>query len=114
MRWIAPLTAMIGFTVAANLIMKLGSKDPPSPVLLDLISWRTVLGLTVFGAAGLSYALVLRTLALNVAQSYAAAQYVAVILASRIMLGEPIALSRWIGISLIAIGIVVVALHEVP
>jgi multidrug transporter EmrE-like cation transporter len=105
---------MIGFTVVANLVMKLGSKDPPSPVLLGLISWRTVVGLMIFGAAGLSYALVLRSLPLNVAQSYAAAQFVAVIIASRILLGEPIALTRWIGISLIAVGIIVVAVREAP
>jgi len=114
MRWFPALAAMIGCTVAANLVMKLGSKDPLSPVLLGLMSWRTALGLTIFGAAGLSYALVLRSLPLNVALSYAAVQYVAVILAARILLGEPIAPVRWIGISLIVVGIMIVAVHEAP
>jgi multidrug transporter EmrE-like cation transporter len=105
---------MIGCTVAANLVMKLGAKDPPSPLLVGLISWRTALGLMVFGIGGLAYALVLRSLPLNVAQSYAAVQYVAIILASRILLGEPIELARWIGISLIVIGIAVLAVHVTP
>jgi multidrug transporter EmrE-like cation transporter len=114
MRWFPALVAMIACTVAANLVMKLGSKDPTSPLLLGLMSWRTAFGLMIFGAAGLSYALVLRWLPLNVALSYAAVQYVAVILAARILLGEPIAPARWIGISLIALGIMVVAVHEMP
>jgi undecaprenyl phosphate-alpha-L-ara4N flippase subunit ArnE len=106
------LLAMIACTVAANLLMKLGSEDPPSPLLLGFLSWRTVWGLASFGFAGLFYAAALRYLPLNVAQSYAAAQFVAVILASRLILGEPIALTRWVGITMIAAGIVVVAVSQ--
>jgi drug/metabolite transporter (DMT)-like permease len=112
MRWLVPLLAMMGCCVAANLLMKLGSEDSPSPLLLGLISWRTVFGLAAFGLGGLFYAAALRFLPLNVAQSYAATQFIAVIFASRVMLGEPIALARWVGISLIAVGIMVVAAHE--
>jgi hypothetical protein len=60
----------------------------------------------------LFYARVLRLLPLNVAQSYAAAQFIAVILASKLILGEPIPLARWAGISLIAAGIIVGAWQE--
>jgi undecaprenyl phosphate-alpha-L-ara4N flippase subunit ArnE len=112
MNAILPLLAMIACTVAANLLMKLGSGDARSPLLFDLLSWRTVLGLSVFGCAGLFYAWVLRVLPLNVAQSYAAAQFVAVIIASRLILSEPIPLTRWAGISMIALGIVVVAYYK--
>jgi len=112
MRWFFPLATMIGCTVTANLLLKLGSQGPPSPLLLNLVSWRTVLGLMTFGLAGLFYAAVLRFLPLNLAQSYAAFQFVAVIIASRLVLGEPIEWMRWIGISLIAAGIMVVAVHE--
>jgi multidrug transporter EmrE-like cation transporter len=107
-----PLLAMIGCTVVANLLMKLGSQDTPTPVLLGLLSWRTAGGLVAFGCAGLFYAAALRFLPLNVAQSYAAIQFTAVILASRFILGEPVALLRWGGISMIALGIIVVALSE--
>jgi undecaprenyl phosphate-alpha-L-ara4N flippase subunit ArnE len=112
MKAVAPLLAMILCTVAANLLMKAGSDDLPSPLLLGYLSWRTVCGLAAFGCAGLFYAQALRVLPLNVAQSYAAAQFIAVILASRLMLGEPIPLMRWPGISLIAGGIIVVAWQE--
>jgi drug/metabolite transporter (DMT)-like permease len=109
---LAPLLAMILCTVLANLLMKAGADDPPSPLLLGYLSWRTVCGLAAFGCAGLFYARVLRFLPLNVAQSYGAAQFIAVILASKLVLGEHIPLARWAGISLIAAGMIVVAWQE--
>ena len=54
------------------------------------------------------YILILQWLPLNVAQSFAAAQFIAVILASSWFLSEPIEPSQWLGIGLIALGIVVV------
>jgi undecaprenyl phosphate-alpha-L-ara4N flippase subunit ArnE len=108
----APLVAMISCTVVANLLLKAGSADAPSPILLGMLSWRTIGGLAAFGCAGLLYTRVLRFLPLNVAQSYAAAQFIAVILGSRFVLGETIPAARWAGISMIVLGILVVAWHE--
>ena len=112
MRAVLPLLAMIACCVGANLLMKLGSEDAPSPILLGLMSWRTVWGLIAFGFGGLFYAAALHFLPLNVAQSFAAAQFVAVIFASKLVLGESIELTRWIGISMITVGIIVVASSE--
>jgi len=111
-RAVATLLAMISCTVIANLAMKLGSRDDASSFLLGIMSWRTTLGLFAFGAAGLCYAVVLKYLPLNVAQSYAAFQFVAVIVSARLILGEPMPISRWVGISLIVTGILVVAFDE--
>jgi undecaprenyl phosphate-alpha-L-ara4N flippase subunit ArnE len=72
------------------------------------VDWRVLAGLALYGCAGIAYAWLLQWLPLNVAQSFAAAQYVAVIIASALLLSEEISLARWIGIALIAIGIVVV------
>jgi uncharacterized membrane protein len=47
---------------------------------------------------------------LDLAQSFAAAQLVAVIMASSLILSEQNSITRWIGIGLIATGILVVAL----
>jgi drug/metabolite transporter (DMT)-like permease len=47
---------------------------------------------------------------LNVAQSFAALQFVAVILASAWFLGEPISGVRWLGIALIIAGILTVGI----
>lgn len=102
--------AMISFTVLANLLMKTGADEFAGPgSLLDrLQSWKLLLGLASFGTAALIYVLILGWLPLNVAQSFAAAQFIAVILASRLVLAEPIGAAQWIGIVLIASGIAVV------
>src|SRR5262245_5934050 len=112
MRVIVLLSAMIALTVIANLTLKLGAEDPPAPLLLGVYSWRTIAGFAAFAAAGLVYAKVLQYLPLNVAQSYATAQFVAVIVSSRLFLGEPIPFGRWVGIGLIIGGILVVAAYE--
>ncbi|KAB0269709.1 hypothetical protein [Microvirga brassicacearum] len=106
------LVLMIGCTVIANLMMKLGAGDPASAVLLGLISWRTFIGLVIFATAAAFYAFVLKVLPLNLAQAYAAAQFVAVICAAALLLGEPITFMRWVGISLISGGIMIVALSS--
>ncbi|MBL0141884.1 MAG: hypothetical protein IPP91_07375 [Betaproteobacteria bacterium] len=102
--------AMIGFTVMANLLMKTGADEfaVPGPLIERLQSWKLVLGLASFGVAALIYVMILGWLPLNVAQSFAAAQFIAVILASRLVLSEPIGAAQWVGIVLIASGIAVV------
>jgi drug/metabolite transporter (DMT)-like permease len=99
---------MIFFTVAANLLLKIGAGRPTPQMLFGLLSWTSVLGLTFFGCAGLVYAWLLKFLPLNIAQSFAAAQFVAVTLAASLVLSETISTAQWIGIILIAAGIVIV------
>jgi undecaprenyl phosphate-alpha-L-ara4N flippase subunit ArnE len=103
------MIAMIGCTVAANLLLKVGAtRSATGAEIVSLVNWQVLFGLASFGAAGLLYAVVLRWLPLNVAQSFAAAQFVAVIVAAAMVLSEPISLGQWVGISLIATGIFVV------
>lgn len=105
---IAGFLLMISLTVVANLLMKLGTEVAPAPALLGLWSWKTVAGFATFGASGLVYAWLLKFLPLNVAQSFAAAQFISVILASAVVLSEPIPATRWVGIVLIVSGILLV------
>jgi drug/metabolite transporter (DMT)-like permease len=76
---------------------------------LSLINPHTLVGLVAFGLAVTGYAGLLRQLPLNVAQSVFSLQFVAVIVASAAILGEPISPTRWLGIALIVAGILVVA-----
>lgn len=99
---------MILFTVIANLLLKIGAGKAPSPVLFNFISWISVFGLVCFAGAGLIYSWLLKSLPLSIAQSFAAAQFVAVILASAVVLSESITAAQWLGILLIATGISVV------
>jgi multidrug transporter EmrE-like cation transporter len=106
---------MIACTVAANLLLKQGAMVPASDrVILGLLGLQSFAGLAMFGVSGLIYSWVLRSLPLNVAQSFAAAQFVAVIAASALVLAEPITPARWLGILLIALGILLVGLSVPP
>jgi undecaprenyl phosphate-alpha-L-ara4N flippase subunit ArnE len=102
---------MIGLTVVANLLVKLGAVSGGTGVgfMSALFNWQTLCGLASFGLAALVYVLVLRSLPLNIAQSFASAQFIAVILASAVILSEPIGALQWLGIALIASGITIVA-----
>jgi small multidrug resistance pump len=105
------LCAMIVFTVAASLVLKMGAAVPAAErVILGIFGWESALGLVLFGVAGLIYAVVLRRVPLNVALAFTAAQYVGVAIAAAVVLSEPIPWLRWIGIALIGLGIFVVGL----
>jgi drug/metabolite transporter (DMT)-like permease len=101
---------MVGCTVAANIYMKLGAMAPAEQRFFGIVDWKTAVGLGSFGLAGIIYAWILSYLPLNIAQSFMAAQFIAVILASALILAETIPIARWIGIILIFAGIVVVSL----
>jgi drug/metabolite transporter (DMT)-like permease len=101
--------AMITFTVIANLLLKTGAVvNPAGSYYTHLLNWRIALGLASFATAACFYVLVLQWLPLNVAQSFTAAQFVAVILASAWILSEPIGPAQWTGIALITAGIAIV------
>ena len=104
---------MVTSTVSGNILMKQGAMVPASQrVLLGIMGWRSFLGFGVFLIAGLLYSWLLRWIPLNVVQSFAAVQFVGVILASYIVLAEPIPVARWIGIAFILTGIAIVGLFS--
>jgi drug/metabolite transporter (DMT)-like permease len=110
MKIVLTFAMMISFTVIANLLMKTGavSGDSAQGSISHLLNWRIVLGLFSFGLAACFYIVILQWLPLNVAQSFAAAQFIAVILASAWLLSEPIGTAQWLGITFIALGISIV------
>ena len=103
--------AVIACTVAANLMLKLGASVPEAQrVLFGLLGWKSAAGLALFGCGGIVYALLLRRVPLNIAQVFAAAQFVGVVIAAGLVLGEPISPARWLGIACISLGILLVGL----
>ena len=105
------IVAMFACTVTANLLLKTGAvmgRDAGGAWWAQLLNWRIAAGFASFAGAAVFYTILLRSVPLNVAQSFTAAQYVAVILASALVLAEPINGVRWLGIALIASGIVLV------
>ena len=102
-------------TVCANLLLKIGAGVQDSEkFFFRLLSWKSLVGLCFFGTAGILYAWVLKWLPLHLAQGIGAAQYMGVILISWLVLAEPINGAQWIGIGLIAVGIVVTGWNYRP
>jgi uncharacterized membrane protein len=52
---------------------------------------------------------VLRALPLHIAQAFAAVQYVAVVMSASLLLSERIALTSWLGIACIVVGILLIS-----
>ena len=99
------------FTVAGNLFLKVGAGRPGISETwpVSLINLHTMIGTFSFGLAFIGYATLLQRLPLNVAQAMFSIQFVAVIVSSAFILGEPIGPMRWLGMALILGGIVVVS-----
>ena len=103
--------AVIACTVMANLMLKLGAGVPEAErILFGVFGWKSMAGLALFGCGGIIYAVLLRRVPLNLAQVFAAAQFVGVVAAASLVLGEPISLARWLGIACISFGILLVGL----
>jgi hypothetical protein len=76
---LAEFGGLISLTVAANLLLKLGAgASAAERVLFGLLGWKSMAGLALFGCGGMLYAVLLRQVPLNVAQVFAAAQFVGV------------------------------------
>jgi drug/metabolite transporter (DMT)-like permease len=103
--------AVIGCTVAANLMLKLGADvSAAERIFFGVLGWKSLAGLAVFGCGGIIYAVLLRRVPLNIAQVFAAAQFIGVVVAATLVLGEPISPARWVGIACISFGIILVGL----
>ena len=108
---LAGFAGVISCTVAANLMLKIGAAAPPAErVLFGVLGWKSAAGLMLFGCGGILYAVLLRSISLNLAQVFAASQFVGVVLAAGLVLGEPISPARWVGIGFVSFGILLVGL----
>lgn len=105
MKTTALVIAMVSLTIAANLLMKLGAGAPAERRMLGLLSGQALGGMAMFGIALLLYLWILHRLPLNLAQGLAAVQFIGVILAAWLILGESISPLRWFFLLLLAVGI---------
>ena len=98
-------------TVVGNLLLKIGSGHRGVSTVwpLNLLNLYTLTGAFAFCIAMVLYIMVLKRTALNLAQSIFALQFVLVIFAAHLILGEPIGIYRWMGIALIAAGLLMIA-----
>jgi drug/metabolite transporter (DMT)-like permease len=102
---------VVALAVGANVMLKLGAAAPAGQrVVFGLFDWKSALGFALFGCGGLIYAVLLRWVPLNVAQSFTAAQFIGVVLAASLLLSETISPVRWLGIACICLGILLVGI----
>ncbi len=110
MKLVLMFIGFICLSVIGMLLLKIGAMKA-----LDVTpwwhfqNWRLVLGLIYLAFAAFIYILILQILPLNVAQSFAAIQFIAVILASSYLLSEKISTTQWTGIVFITLGIAIVS-----
>ena len=90
----------------ANILLKSGARLPSAPWLLHVMSWRSFLGLAVFGLGGVVYAVALRRVSLGVAQSVLVLQYVGILLCSWFFFNETFSPRQLAGCVLIIAGVV--------
>jgi len=103
-------------TAAANVLQKkaMAGLGPVRSLSGDLVARAATSpwiwgGMAAYAVALAAYLILLSRVPLNVATSIAALNFVAVIVASRIVLGEPIPALRYTGFALILLGVWLVA-----
>ena len=106
------ILASMACTIVGNLLLKTGVGEQGISTIwpFSLLNLKTFLGALVFCLAMVFYLMVLKTTALNLAQSIFSIQFVLVIVAANVILGEPISFYRWIGIAFVAIGLLLIAI----
>jgi small multidrug resistance pump len=102
------LAAAIATSMAGQTLLKAGSGEVD--FLAQLLDWRTLLGLTLYGGAALLYIIALRRIAMSVALPCTAISYVAAALIGHYAFHEPLTVSHLAAIALITSGVVVLAL----
>ena len=101
--WIAIVTSMAGQT-----LLKAGSGGVD--FITQVLDWRTLLGLTLYGGAAFLYIIALRRIPMSVALPCTAVSYVAAALIGHYAFHEPLTVSHIAAIGLITSGVLVLAL----
>ena len=106
------ILAAVSFTVTANLVLKLGSGRQGWGVMwpLTVVNTHVLVAAGSFALAFLFYTMLLKRLSLSLAQAILSVQFVLVILAAHVLLNERVGLVRWIGITFVAAGLLVVSI----
>jgi drug/metabolite transporter (DMT)-like permease len=101
------IAGIIGFNVVAQLLLKSGTGRPGfgAAFPLSLFNIWVIGGGLCFVVSLVLYIAVLHRLPLILAQSILSLQFVAIVLAAAVVLGERVATVHWTGIAAIAVGL---------
>lgn len=106
MHW-AFLLSAIASTVVAQGLLKAGAGA--GTFMAQLLDWRTVVGLGIYGAASILYIVALRRIPLSVALPCTALSYIAVAVVGWLAFDEALGVARLAGLGLIGVGVLVLA-----
>jgi multidrug transporter EmrE-like cation transporter len=104
----AALLAAIATSMGGQTLLKAGAATPD--FLAQLLDWRTLLGLALYGGAALLYIVALRRIPMSVALPATAISYIAAALIGHFVFREPLTAVHLLAIGLIMAGVVTLAL----
>ncbi|GGG49132.1 hypothetical protein GCM10010964_40590 [Caldovatus sediminis] len=111
LHWLA-LAAAIGTSLVGQVLLKIGasgSVHAAGGFLDQMLRWQTMVGLVCYGGAALLYIVALRRIPMSVALPSTAAGYVVIALIGHFAFGEPMSMQRVAAITLICLGVVLLA-----
>jgi len=104
--WAALATA-ICISMAGQTLLKSGAGA--ADFIAQLLDWRTMLGLVLYGGSAMLYIIALRRIPMSVAMPFTAVSYVAAALIGHYAFAEPISMMHFGGLGLITAGVVLLA-----
>lgn len=112
---VAILLGAVGQIALKTGINLLGEKPPPLVVLRSIFTqWQVTAGFVCYGLSSLLYLVALSRLPLSYAYPMVALSYVVVTFLSWRFLGETVPMMRVAGLSVVALGVIIVALSYKP
>ncbi len=114
--WLIALS--LSASLAGQTVIKLGVSQPkaaqaatgvPSLIAMIIQSPLVLLGLACYGIGALAWIAVLSRLDLSYAYPFLALNFVLITLVASLFLGESIPTLRWLGITVICVGILLIA-----
>jgi multidrug transporter EmrE-like cation transporter len=107
MYW-AVLLAAIATSMGGQTLLKAGAGAPD--FVTQLLDWRTILGLVLYGGAAMLYIIALRRIPMSVALPFTAISYIAAALIGHFAFHEPLTMMHLTAIGLIMAGVITLAL----
>ena len=104
--WTVLSTAIVT-SMGGQTLLKAGAGAPS--FVAQLLDWRTILGLGLYGGASLLYIVALRRIPMSVALPCTAASYIAAAAIGHFVFGEPLGMRHLGAIALISLGVVLLA-----
>jgi small multidrug resistance pump len=106
LHWIVLFIA-IATSMGGQTLLKAGAANPT--FLGQLLDWRTILGLGLYGGAAILYIVALRRIPMSVALPFTAVSYVAALVIGHFAYGETFTPIHLAAIGLICAGVVLLA-----